>query len=119
MCPRSLGAIVAVLPTFVSEDFADSHVKQPFNGQNMDRRKHVGKGLFAVKNGLPKTIGGMDLLTYTEEKFAYVVIRVVYKTRSPEENSGVLIRLLVEPEDALYPVHFGNAVQIQGNSDAL
>ena len=116
---RLTAALLAALFLFASSAPADSHIRHLFNGKDMTGWKHVGKGSFTVENGALKTEGGMGLLTYTEEKFGDAVIRVVYKTSSPEDNSGVFIRIPVEPEDAWYPVHFGNEVQIHDGVDPL
>ena len=119
MLTRLWAATLMALCVFASSAQGDNHAQQLFNGKDMSGWKHVGKGSFTVENGALKTEGGMGLLTYAEEKFGDAVIRVVYKPSSPQANSGVFIRIPVEPEDAWYPVHFGNEVQINDRGDEL
>jgi len=48
------------------------------------------------------------------------VIRVVYKMRDHDDNSGVFIRIPIEPREAWMPVNYGYEVQIDndpGNED--
>jgi hypothetical protein len=83
-----------------------------FNGKDLSGWKHVGPGTFLVENGMMKTLGGMGLLWYSGEKLGNCVIRVVYKTSSRTDNSGVFIRIDGEPWDEWYAVHHGYEVQI-------
>ena len=83
-----------------------------FNGKDLDGWEHVGPGSFEIEDGQLKTAGGMGLLCYTREKFGNVVLRVVYKTSHPEDNSGIFIRIAEPPPDPWYAVHHGYEVQI-------
>jgi hypothetical protein len=88
-----------------------------FNGKDASDWKHVGPGRFTIENGMLKTEGGMGLLWYTHEKFGNNTIRVVFKTTTPTDNSGVYIRLPEEPNDPWYGVHNGYEVQIDAAGD--
>ena len=67
--------------------------KQLFDGKDLTGWKHVGPGGMTVEDGLIRTHGGMGLLYWTTEKFGNCRIRVVYKMRDHNDNSGVFIRI--------------------------
>ena len=87
--------------------------RQLFNGKDLTGWEHVGPGSMTVEEGLIKTHGGMGLLWWTREKFGNCVIRVVYKTEHKADNSGVFIRIPIEPRDAIMPVNYGYEVSIE------
>ena len=89
-----------------------SEWKQLFNGKNLDGWKHVGKGSMTVQNGIIETHGGMGLLYWTQSKLGDCVLRVVYRMRDTNDNSGVFIRIPVPPTEAWMPVNYGYEVQI-------
>ena len=91
--------------------------QQLFNGKDLSGWKHVGPGEMTVENGLIQTHGGMGLLYYTDAKIGDAVIRVVYKMRDKDDNSGVYIRIPIEPREAWMPVHYGYEVQIMNGAD--
>jgi hypothetical protein len=86
--------------------------KQLFDGKDLTGWKHVGPGEMTVENGLIQTHGGMGLLYWTGGKLGDCVIRVVYKMRDENDNSGVFIRIPIEPREAWMPVNYGYEVQI-------
>ncbi len=86
--------------------------KQLFDGKDLTGWKHVGPGEMTVENGLIRTHGGMGLLYWTGGKLGDCVIRVVYKMRDENDNSGVFIRIPIEPREAWMPVNYGYEVQI-------
>lgn len=88
-----------------------------FNGKDLTGWKHVGPGRFAIEDGMMKTEGGMGLLYYEKEKLGNATLRVVFKTASPNANSGVIIRLPEAPPDPWYAVHNGYEVQIDAGGD--
>jgi hypothetical protein len=97
---------------------AQSEGWQPlFNGKDLIGWKHVGPGGDTVEDGLIRTHGGMDLLYWTGGKIGDCVIRVVYKMRDHNDNSGVFIRIPVEPREAWMPVHYGYEVQIDDHRE--
>ncbi len=91
--------------------------KQLFNGKDLTGWKHVGPGGMTVEDGLIKTHGGMGLLYWTGGKVGNCVIRVVYRMRDKNDNSGVFIRIPVEPREEWMPVHYGYEVQIDNEPE--
>jgi hypothetical protein len=88
--------------------------KQLFNGKDLTGWQHVGDGGIRVENGLLRTYGdGMGLLWWTGGKIGNAVIRVVYRTQEKAANSGVFIRIPIEPREAWMPVHYGYEVNIE------
>jgi len=93
--------------------------KQLFNGKDLTGWKHVGPGSMVVEDGLIRTQGGMGLLYWTGGKVGDCVIRVVFKMRDKNDNSGVFIRIPIEPREEWMPVHYGYEVQIDNNPEAV
>lgn len=88
-----------------------------FNGRDMTGWEQVGKGHFAVEDGLLVSRGGMGLLWYTGETFGDCVLRVEYRCARVEDNSGVFIRIDGPPVDVWHAVHHGYEVQIYAPGD--
>jgi len=88
--------------------------RQLFNGKDLSGWSHVGFGSFLVENGLLRTVGGIGVLWFDGEKIGNAVIRIVYKVKSHEDNSGVFVRIPDPPEDPWMPVHKGLEIQING-----
>ncbi len=88
-----------------------------FNGKDLTGWKHVGPGQMVVEDGLIKTQGGMGMLYWTGGKVGNCVIRVVYRMRDHNDNSGVFIRIPIEPREAWMPVHYGYEVQIDNEPE--
>ena len=88
-----------------------------FNGRDLDGWQHVGPGELVVEDAVLKTSGGMGLLWYTREKFADVVVRVVYRNPGGA-NSGVFIRIPEPPTEPWMPVNRGYEVQIHDRPNA-
>src|SRR5260370_834822 len=93
--------------------------KQLFDGKDLTGWKHVRPGSMTVEDGLVRTHGGMGLLYWAGGKLGDCVIRVVYKMRDHDDNSGVFIRIPIEPREEWMPVHYGYEVQILNNPEAL
>ncbi len=91
--------------------------KPLFNGKDLTGWQMVGPGQFVIEDGMLRTQGGMGLLVYEKEKFGNATVRVVFKTASPQANSGVFIRLPEPPKDPWYGVHNGYEVQIDAGGD--
>jgi hypothetical protein len=91
--------------------------QQLFNGKDLSGWKHVGPGKMYVDEGLIKTEGGMGLLYWTGGKVGNCVIRVVYRMRDHNSNSGVFIRIPIEPREEWMPVHYGYEVQIDNEPE--
>src|SRR3977135_3388405 len=85
--------------------------QQLFNGKDLTGWKHVGPGSHMVEDGLIKSQGGMGLLYWTGGKLSDCTIRVVFRMRDHNSNSGVFIRIPIEPREEWMPVHYGYEVQ--------
>lgn len=95
-----------------------SEWQQLFNGHDLTGWKHVGPGLMTVEDGLIRGHGGMGLLYYTGAEFGNCTIRVVFKMKDENDNSGVFIRIPLPPREAWMPVYYGYEVQIDNNPGA-
>jgi hypothetical protein len=91
--------------------------KQLFDGQDLREWKHVGKGSMSVEDGLIRSHGGMGLLYWQGGKVGNCVLWVVYRMRDQNDNSGVFIRIPLEPREAWMPVHYGYEVQIDNEPE--
>jgi hypothetical protein len=83
-----------------------------FNGKDLAGWKHVGPGGMTVEDGLIRTHGGMGLLYWTGGTVGNCNLRVVFKMRDENDNSGVYVRIPIEPREAWMPVNYGYEVQI-------
>jgi hypothetical protein len=109
---------LAVLSFSVISRAQKSEWKPLFNGKDLTGWKHVGPGADTVEDGLIKTHGGMGLLYWTGGKVGNCRIRVVFKMRDTNDNSGVFIRIPVEPHEEWMPVHYGYEVQIDNHPES-
>jgi hypothetical protein len=91
--------------------------RQLYNGKDLTGWKHAGPGFMSVENGLIRGNGGMGLLYWEGEKFSNCVIKVVWKMRDENSNSGIFIRIPVEPREEWMPVHYGYEVQIDNKPE--
>jgi len=102
--------LIALALLYPLNSSADS--KQLFNGKDLSGWTHVGFGKFLVEDGYLRTVGGIGVLWFDEEKIGNAIVRVVYKTGSHEDNSGVFVRIPGPPDDPWMPVHKGLEIQI-------
>ena len=91
--------------------------KPLFNGRDLSGWKHVGPGDMSVENGMIRGHGGMGLLYWSGQKFANCVFRIVYRMRDENNNSGVFIRIPIEPREEWMPVFYGYEVQIDNHPE--
>ena len=91
--------------------------KQLFNGKDLVGWKHVGPGEMVVEDGLIHTKGGMGLLYWTGGTLGDCVIRLTYKMEHENDNSGMFVRIPVEPREAWMPVNYGYEIQIDNKPD--
>ncbi len=111
-------SLIAILTLFALPLLAQSDGWiQLFNGKNLDGWKHVGPGSMTVEDGLMRTRGGMGLLYWTLGPVGNCTIRVVFKMRDEDDNSGVFIRIPIEPREPWMPVHYGYEVQIDNHPE--
>jgi len=92
------------------------HWTKLFNGKNLSGWKHVGPGEMTVKDGLIAPNGGMGLLYWTGNKLGDCVIRIVYKMRDNNDNSGVFVRIPIAPTEVWMPVNYAYEVQIDNEA---
>ncbi|GAB3988336.1 hypothetical protein GCM10028807_10770 [Spirosoma daeguense] len=109
---------LSVLGQTAPKSSTSANWRKLFNGTDLTGWKHVGKGSMSVEKGQIRGHGGMGLLYYTKEKFGNCTIRVVYRMEKTNSNSGVYIRIPVEPREEWMPVHYGYEVQIDNNPEA-
>jgi hypothetical protein len=85
----------------------------------LDGWKGVGEGDhgFTVREKMLETDGGKGILWYKGEKIGNAVIRVVYKMSNEKGNSGVFIRIPVEPTSEADAINKGIEVQIDNRDD--
>ena len=107
---------VLLLPALAPAQTQTEEWKQLFDGKDLTGWKHVGPGSMTVEDGLIRTHGGMGLLYWTGGKLGDCVIRVVFKMRDHNDNSGVFIRIPIEPREEWMPVHYGYEVQIDNEA---
>jgi Domain of Unknown Function (DUF1080) len=103
-------------------------VKQLFDGKDLKGwariPRHEGAppdqqpGL-VVKDGLLVAVPAApeDDLWYTRAKIGNATVRVVYKVSAPEANSGIFIRIPVEPKSEDDAINKGIEVQIDESGD--
>ncbi len=91
--------------------------KPLFNGKDLNDWQHVGPGSMSVEDGLIETHGGMGLLYWKGGKISNCVLHVVYKMRDHNDNSGVFVRIPLEPREEWMPVHYGYEVQIDNEPE--
>ena len=103
--------------SMLSQEQKDDAWIQLFNGRNLDGWKHVGPGSMSVENGLIQTHGGMGLLYWTAGPIGNCRLRVVFRMRDENDNSGVFIRIPIEPREQWMPVHYGYEVQIDNHPE--
>jgi hypothetical protein len=94
-----------------------NHWRQIFPGKDLTGWKHVGPGNMTVENGLIHTHGGMGLLYWTGGPIGDCVLRVVFRMRDENDNSGVFVRIPLEPREEWMPVHYGYEVQIDNHPE--
>lgn len=118
-----LGATTGVqsAPIITSRDTEQPESKgewrQLFNGKDLTGWKHVGPGSQYVEDGTIKSHGGMGLLYWTGEKFSNCTIKVVFRMEKTNSNSGVFIRIPIEPYEEWMPVFYGYEVQIDNQPE--
>ena len=95
-----------------------------FNGKDLDGWKAIGRDEgattlagFTVKDGLLQTTTGKGLLWYTKQKIGNATIKVVYKMSNEKGNSGVFIRIPIEPKTEDDAINKGIEVQIDNRDD--
>jgi hypothetical protein len=112
-----IGMLLIIISIMSACASGTSEWRQLFNGKDLTGWKHVGPGSMSVEDGLIRGHGGMGLLYWEGEKFSNCVIKVVWKMRDENSNSGIFIRMPVEPREEWMPVHYGYEVQIDNKPE--
>lgn len=102
---------------FANAQIKDDDWSQLFNGKDLTGWKHVGPGSMSVENGLIRGHGGMGLLYYEGKKFGNCQIKAVWRMNDTNDNSGIFIRIPIEPREEWMPVHYGYEVQIDNHPE--
>jgi Domain of Unknown Function (DUF1080) len=113
----ALTVLGAVAPVAMAQAKAQTGWQQLFDGHSLQGWRHVGPGSFTVKDGLLVNSGGMGLLYWTGGPVGHCELRVVYRMRDEDDNSGVFIRIPQEPTEPWMPVNKGFEVQIENKGD--
>jgi hypothetical protein len=113
----SLWFALIVFPGMMLAQNQPSEWKQLFDGKDLVGWKHVGPGEMVVEDGLIHAKGGMGLLYWAGGTLGDCVIRVVFKMEHQNDNSGVYIRIPIEPREAWMPVNYGYEIQIDNQQD--
>jgi hypothetical protein len=111
------GMLLIIISSMSACVSGPSEWRQLFNGKDLTGWKHVGPGSMSVEDGLIRGHGGMGLLYWEGEKFSNCVIKVVWKMRDENSNSGIFIRMPIEPREEWMPVHYGYEVQIDNKPE--
>jgi len=91
---------------------------QLFNGKDLTGWKFVGKGYNEVRDGLLQTgVHGEGLLYWAGGQVGHCTIRVVYRMKHENDNSGVFIRIPLEPREDEMPINYGYEVQIDNHPE--
>lgn len=113
----SLSGLWSCSDQTASSGSADQEWTPLFNGKDLSGWKHVGPGSHMVEDGMIASEGGMGLLYYAPQKFSDCTIKVVYKMQKLNSNSGVFIRIPIEPREEWMPVFYGYEVQIDNRPE--
>jgi hypothetical protein len=102
-----------LFPLLFSALSAEPAWKPLFNGRDLTGWRQVGKGSFRVMDGQLESVDGMGLLYWTGGPVQDCRIRVVFRLHGKNDNSGVYVRIPVEPREPVMPIHYGYEVQIE------
>lgn len=110
-----VAALLAALPAL------GQNREQLFNGKNLDgwnfETHEPGKVGFTVEDGILHSQAGKGLLWYTPKKIGNTVLHVVYKMSNEKGNSGVFIRIPIEPASESDAINKGIEVQIDNRDN--
>ncbi len=115
--PVLLSALLLATTAAPAPAAAQGGWRQLFNGKDLSGWRHVGPGGMTAETGLIRTHGGMGLLYWTGGKIGNCRLRVVFRMRDENDNSGVFVRIPIEPREEWMPVHYGYEVQIDNHPE--
>jgi len=107
---------VVVLAVVSAVCAAAAEPSQLFNGKNLEGWQFIGhkpdvQG-FTVKDGVIVSTGEKGMMWYTRQKVGNAKLRVVWMMSNEKGNSGVFIRIPVEPASESTAINRGIEVQI-------
>src|SRR5438876_9484391 len=112
---RTLPLLFLAMTAFAAD------TRQLFNGKSLDGWKFIGRQPdamgFVVEDGILHTQPGKGMLWYTREKIGNTTLRVVYKMSNDKGNSGMFIRIPVEPAAESDAINKGIEVQIDNRDN--
>ena len=115
MLRNTLFLLLAALPALAQKG------EQLFNGKDLQAWKfdpaQPGTQGFVVETGVLHTQPGKGMLWYTKKKIGNATLRVVYKMSTEKGNSGVFIRIPVEPASEDDAINKGIDVQIDNQDN--
>jgi hypothetical protein len=110
-----LAALLAALPALGQKS------EQLFNGKNLDgwqfQPGQPGTMGFTVEDGILHTQPGKGLLWYKVRKIGNETLHVVYKMSNEKGNSGIFIRIPIEPAGEGDAINKGIEVQIDNRDN--
>jgi Domain of Unknown Function (DUF1080) len=120
--PRLLLSLLCLCPLLTAAD------RQLFNGKDLAGWARIPRHEnpppdqqpgFVVKDGLLVALpeAPEDDLWFTGEKMGNATLRVVYKVSAPSANSGVFIRIPIQPKSEDDAINKGIEVQIDESGD--
>jgi hypothetical protein len=95
----------------------DTNWKSLFNGVDLTGWKHVGPDSMIVEDGMIKTRGGMGLLYWTGGKIGNCKLHVEWQMQKENSNSGIFIKIPLEPREEWMPVNYGYECQIDNKPE--
>ena len=117
MKKRSMFALLLFLCVASGSQAKEPGWKQLFNGHSLKGWQHVGAGSFIVEDGLLKTQGGRGMLYLASGPFNDCEIKVVYRMEHANDESGVFIRVPLQPTDPEMAANQGYEVQINNHPE--
>lgn len=96
---------------------ADTSWHQLFNGKDLTGWQHVGDGYMTVEDGIIRTHGGMGLLYWTAGKIGNCTLHIEWRMEKENSNSGVFVRIPIEPREAWMPVYYGHEIQVDNHPE--
>jgi hypothetical protein len=104
---------LAAVPVFAQKG------ERLFNGKNLEGWKFAQPGPegFVVEDGVLHTQDGKGMMWFTRKKIGNATLRVVYKMSNEKGNSGVFIRIPIEPTSENDAINKGIEVQIDNQDN--
>lgn len=86
-----------------------------FDATHTDGWVQAGPGGFTVADGVATSFGGMGLWYYARRSYQDFTLRLEFRQKTYDSNSGVFVRFPRVDGDPWLPVNEGHEIQIYGN----